>query len=148
MSAADQSDWWRQRPACNQWNSWIKGAKHINLAKLPLQPTYGEFLRWRSDVEHWVQMMSGEPTVPAEGVYGLSRLFLDYHLLEAIKAQRGLSPGTSWDDLLEMLKDFFGWAPLMLRNEMQEIKQGSSEPARAFLARLLILRSDALVGDD
>lgn len=61
----------------SKWDAWIKGAKTISLARLPLQPTYGEYLRWKEDVEHWVHMMSGRSEIPAEGVYELARLFLD-----------------------------------------------------------------------
>ena len=70
----------------SKWDAWIKGAKNINLARLSIQATYGEYLRQKEDVQHWVQMMSGQPEVPSDGVYDLSRLFLDHQLLAVLKA--------------------------------------------------------------
>ena len=70
----------------SKWDAWIKGAKNINLARLSIQATYGEYLRWKEDVQHWVTMMSGQPEVPSDGVYDLLRLFLDHQLLAVLKA--------------------------------------------------------------
>ena len=64
-----------------------------------------------------------------------------------LKHQKELTPGTSWSRLLSTLRTFYGWTPIMLRQELRDLKQAKDEPVRAYVARLMVMRNDAAADD-
>ena len=64
-----------------------------------------------------------------------------------LKNQKELTPGTSWSRLLSTLRTFYGWMPIMLRQELRDLKQAKDEPVRAYVARLMVMRNDAAADD-
>ena len=45
------------------------------------------------------------------------------------------------------MRTFYGWTPIMLRQELRDLKQAKDEPVRAYVARLMVMRNDAAADD-